>query len=351
MLAADQVSANTTTAIAGRKYRKDNLAYGAVGGLIEGLQDIPGVSFSANCTESYDAGNRTEVWRMGLVDVSPPGVSNNNDSFSELSAVPSNFQRVVSHSSLSFGLSLHESAMYAVIDVLGNGAFVMVSQGEVAGNAVVLTCGWKTAPRMVHVQMVNFTSLALNHEAADQYPTVVSRATWATLQGMAQAARLGASLNLDVLQFRRRDMFYNVTSGYSYNLGRNATSAQIVETILGDGGKATMTPYNDFLSRLYGSVGDQVDYCFSHNKTVAEHYRFGNNKHFGWISVIWTTGMGALGIWAALWMSRKQRVEGMSPLGAAGGFVLARGEKIDDYHPLLVRNGKVVDAHSPEEVI
>lgn len=286
---------------------------------------------------------------MGLADVSPPIVSSSNDSFSEPSAIPPNFQRIVSHPSLSFNFSIWESAMYAVIDVLGNGAFVMVSQGRTTGSTVLLTCGWKTSPRLVHVEMVNFTSLALAHEEAAKYPTLLTRATSSTLQGMAQAARLGASINTDVLQFRRRDMFFNVTSGYSYRLGVNATSAQVVETILADGGKACMTPYNDFLSRLHGSVGDQVDYCFSDNKTVAEHYRFGNNKHFGWISVIWTTGMGVMGIWAALWMSRKKRVEGMSPLGAAGGFVLARGEKIDDYHPLVVRDGKVVDAHTAEE--
>jgi hypothetical protein len=144
--------------------------------------------------------------------------------------------------------------------------------------------------------MVNFTSLSLSHEPAVKYPPLISRATLWTLQGMAQAARLGASLNLDVLQYRRKNMFYNATDGYSYNLIRNATSAQIVETILADGGKACMTPYNVFLSRISGSVGDQVEYCASHNKTVAEHYRFGNNKQFGWISVIWTTGIGMKGL-------------------------------------------------------
>ncbi|TEB38055.1 hypothetical protein FA13DRAFT_720260 [Coprinellus micaceus] len=241
--------------------------------------------------------------------------------------------------------------MYAAVDTFGNGAFTMFGEGIRAGTPVMLTCGWKTSPRMVHVQMVNFTSLSLSHEPAVKYPPLISRATLWTLQGMAQAARLGASLNLDVLQYRRKNMFYNATDGYSYNLIRNATSAQIVETILADGGKACMTPYNVFLSRISGSVGDQVEYCASHNKTVAEHYRFGNNKQFGWISVIWTTGIGILGIWAALWMSRKERVaEGMSPLGAAGGFVLARGERIDDYHSLVFRNGKVVDAHVQEVI-
>ncbi|KAJ3530762.1 hypothetical protein NMY22_g8435 [Coprinellus aureogranulatus] len=334
----DQVSGNTTTAVAGRNYRKDNFAYGAIGGLIEGLQDIPGVQFTAQCTSSIMDANTT--WSSSLAGVTSPSISQHYDEFSNLPVIPNTYRSLTSHSTLSFNITLLESAMYAVVDPQGNGAFLSLSKGASNEPPAPLICGWTTEPKLLHIEMVNFTALVLGHEPSNVYPSLVGRSTLATVTGMVQASRLGASINLDTIMHLRHDV--TAESGPSYWLRTNATTAQIVETILADGGKASMTKYNTFLNR-------RIPRCNSKNKTVATHWKFGNNKKIGWIAVIWTIGMGLLGMVTAVWMSRKERLDGVSPLGAAGGFVLALGENIPDDQPLVVRGGKGGYARDDDE--
>ena len=331
------MSGNTTTAVAGRNYRKDSFAYGGIGGLVEGLQDVPGVQYAAQCT--MDLSRVNDIWSVALPGVAPPVISPSFNEFTNFTALPDTFRSMESHTPMSFNISMFESAMYAVVDSLGNGAFLALSHGARSQLAYPLACGWKALPKLLHVEMVNFTALVLGHEPADKYPSLTGRSTLATVTGMVRASRFGANIQPEALRYLRSTL--TLESGPSYNYRNNASTARVVETILADGGKASMGKYNWLVRMRRKELGPSLAFCNSKNRTVASHWRFGNNKKIGWIAVVWTIGMGVLGMWTAVWMSRRRRLDGVSPLGAAGGFALAVGETIPDDRPLVVRHGKV----------
>ena len=56
----EAVAGNTTTAVMGRVYVKENLAYGAVSDLQNALQELPGVEFHAHC--SNGAQSSASAW-------------------------------------------------------------------------------------------------------------------------------------------------------------------------------------------------------------------------------------------------------------------------------------------------
>lgn len=322
----------------GRIYRKDSFAYGAVGGLIEGLQNINGVQYEARCTT--DPLKANEAWQSGLPQLSVPGIANNT--FVESAPVPRDFRLVASHPNLNFeSISIFKNAMYAVVDPLGNGALMTVSESATPNIPAVLACGWKTLPKLLQVELVNFTSLVLDYKPAEVYPYLTARTTLMTVQGMSEATRDGATIHPQTLRYYRTDILGE--AGPSYSLSVNSTTEQVLETILADGGKAGMTRWNAMLNMLTAQSAGLITECESDNKTVASHWRFGNNRRLGWIAVVVTIAMGIVGIATAIWMSRKERLHGVSVLSTAGGFILARGQDIADDQPLVIRDGKVVD--------
>ncbi|KAF6746792.1 hypothetical protein DFP72DRAFT_922295 [Ephemerocybe angulata] len=334
----DQVSGNTTTSVAGRNYKKENVAFGAVGGLENGLQDIP---------DGQDTTQSTALWQASLPVLSPPKFSLTN--FSEVSTIPPAFGRIISHPSLSFNLSLAENAMYGVVDPLGNGALMTLGPNTLPGSPLALVCTWKAIPKLVHVQMVNFTARSLStDDAPGRYPSLTGRATLKTLEGMAQSARYGGTIDPGSIELIRSgilDVF-----GTSYYTQATSTT-QVLEILLADGVKAGLTAYNVLFraQRINGQRAMRM--CNSNNKTVQEHWRFGNSRNLGWIAMICTSGVGLLGVATVLWSKNKgvTRLIEVSPLGATGGFVLGRGEAIDDHQLLCVRNGKIVDVESEEK--
>lgn len=335
----DQVSLNTTSGLAGRKYRKDAYAYGGIGGLAEGLQDIPGVLYTANCVDGMDASAASAAWNSALPNLSPPTLTAPFTSFKEETPVPSGFGRAVSHPSLSFNTSVYENAMYGVVDPVGHGAFVLVSHNVGTETApLAMVCSWNTSAQIVHVQMVNFTVQALGANATTAFPSLAGHATLQTLQGMAQAARVGSSIDPRLMKRNRMEVLDSDMGGFA--------AKDVVEILLADGGKAAMTAYN----RHWGAPKRTEEgatlppLCPANNKTVAEHWRFGNSKNLGWIAVLWTIGIGILGLVTTFWFAKKDMVRlEASPLGATGGFMLGRGGEIDDRQPLRIIDGKVVD--------
>ena len=115
----EQVAGNTTTSVAGRVYVKDIYAYGAIGGLSDGLQEIPGVSFNAKCTNDRNSNisSLSHLWGSVFPGRTPPTISTRSDgsqSFSD-SSVPLQMRSIVSDT--SFNLTGSPSVKKTAIDI------------------------------------------------------------------------------------------------------------------------------------------------------------------------------------------------------------------------------------------
>ena len=182
---------NTTTSVAGRVYVKDNYAYGVLGGLSDGLQEIPGVLFNAQCSNDRNSNTSSlsGIWGSVFPGRTPPTISTRSDgsqSFSDRS-IPSQMRSIVSDT--SFNLTGPQVGMYALVNPSGSGGLLLVnSTGD------LLCCVWQAIPKLVSVQTVNLTAKSLGAQDSQTVPQLTGRAVWFTLQGMAAAAHLGANL-------------------------------------------------------------------------------------------------------------------------------------------------------------
>jgi hypothetical protein len=133
---------------------------------------------------------------------------------------------------------------------------------------------------------------------------------------MAAAVHLGANLDkpVEIPSFHFRQ-----------------TSA-VLQTILADGGKAALTSFNTyFIPRFkHHQSTAGVTVCHSNNRTIAAHWRFGNNHNFGWVAIIWTIGVGILAVIAVMRFTPRPRVQGIKPLEIPYALVLGRVVTVDE---------------------
>ena len=304
----EQVAGNTTTSVAGRVYVKDNYAYGAIGGLSDGLQEIPGVSFNAQCTNDRNSNTSSlsDLWGSVFPGRTPPTISTGSDgskSFSDPS-IPLQMRSIVSDT--SFNLTGSLVGMYALVDPSGSGGLLRVnSTGD------LLCCVWQAIPKLVSVQTVNFTAKSLGAQDSKTVPQLTGRAVLFTLQGMAAAVHLGADL-------------YDRNPVESLKF---PPISAVLQTLLADGGKAALTSFNEYFAHRLPTAGIAV--CNSNNRTIATHWRFGNNHNLGWVAIIWTTGMGILAVIAVMWFMPRPRVRGIKPLEIPYAVVLGRVVTVD----------------------
>ncbi|KJA27001.1 hypothetical protein HYPSUDRAFT_35518 [Hypholoma sublateritium FD-334 SS-4] len=156
---------------------------------------------------------------------------------------------------------------------------------------------------------------------------------------MAQAARLlGASLQGGADLAPTAPI---ITLKY---YSSSASTAEILETILADGGKGGMTAYNTYEWQLLYTThtAPRPPLCDPQNRTVQEHWRFGNTYNLGWIATVWTTGVGVLAVWMALRLRRQRRMPHVSVLDVAQAFALGRGDVISDDKVLYVKQGRIL---------
>ena len=300
--------------MAGRVYVKDNYAYGAIGGLSDRLQEIPGVLFNAQCSNDRNSNTSSlsDFWGSVFPGRTAPTISTGSDgsqSFSDLS-IPLQMRSIVSDT--SFNLTGSQVGMYALVNPSGSGGLLLVnSTGDLLG------CVWQAIPKLVSVQTVNFTAKSLGAQDSQTVPQLTGRAVLFTLQGMAAAAHLGANLE-------------NKNPGESRKFGLPPTSA-VLQTLLADGGKAALTSFNVYFAPLFArrqsTAGIAV--CNSNNRTIATHWRFGNSHNLGWVAIIWTTGVGILTVIAVMWFMPRPRVQGIEPLEVPYAFVLGRVVTVD----------------------
>ena len=188
----EQMAGNTTTSVAGRVYVKDNYAYGAIGGLSDGLQEIPGVLFNDKCINDRNSNisSLSHLWGSAFPGRTPPIISTRSDgsqSFSD-SSIPLQMRSIVSDT--SFNLTGSLIGMYALVDPSGSGGLLMVnSTGD------LLCCVWQAIPKLVSVQTVKFTAKSLGAQDSKTVLQLTGRAVLFTLQGIAAAVHLGADLD------------------------------------------------------------------------------------------------------------------------------------------------------------
>lgn len=290
--------------MAGRVYVKDNYAYGAIGYNHDSIQETPGVLFNAHCAGEPNTPNDSDLWASVFPGRRPPMIiklSNGSQSFSD-QPIPSPMQSIVSDPVFNFKGS--EVGMYALVYPSGSGGLVLMN-----ASGPILHCVWQATPKLVSVQIVNYTAKALGSQDSKSVPQLTGRAVLLTLQGMAQAVRVGGNLNVN-----------NRPHWQTWNI-RVALPSRVLQTLLADGGKAALTMFNDYFQFHYqGLAGFSV--CNNNNRNVNAHWKFGNQHNLGWIAIFWTGGGGLLSIFAARWFKKQQRVQGIEPLEIAHAFML-----------------------------
>ncbi|KIM35519.1 hypothetical protein M413DRAFT_32460 [Hebeloma cylindrosporum] len=306
-----QVSGNTTTSAAGRVYVKDNYAYGAVGLVRNGVQEVPGILFNSHCAGEPNTPDVDTLWSSAFPGRTTPAISkflNGSKAFSDY-PIPPQMRSIISDAVLDFKGS--EMGMYALVNTSGSGGLLIIN-----ATAVVIGCVWQVIPKLVTVQTVNYTAQSLDSKDSKAVPQLTGRAILLTLQGMAQAVHLGGKLDITNDRLPRPQ---------TYALRVTPTSA-VLQTILADGGKAAFTRFNTYFNTRFMQHQDTpgVSVCDNNNHGVNPHWRFGNQYQLGWIAIIWTNGVGILGIVAAVWFTRRPGIWGIKPLEVVHAFALAR---------------------------
>ncbi|KAJ7055491.1 hypothetical protein C8F01DRAFT_452914 [Mycena amicta] len=352
----EQVAGNTSTSVVGRVFTKDTFAYGALGGLWNGLQEVPGVEFTAQCGDSKSSPSLESLWSAAGIPLPTLNVTNGTGSFT--TALKSNStMEIVTSSPLNETFSLatnSPAALFSVIQVTGSGALLTInSTNSTTG------CTWTTIPRLVHVQMINFTASALPFETraenASTYPAPIGHAVASTMRGIAQAILLGGTItprpdaNLTTI--------YYFPSTSNHASGTLPSTATMLSTLLADGAKACFTGYSNYFAGnfFYSPIAlpASVAVCGSNNRTVQLHWRFGNVHGLGTVAIILNIGFGMFAVWvvSALAWRRRTRVKGVNALEVVDAFRLGVATGIDaksggviegTAQVLRVRDGRVV---------
>lgn len=224
----DAVGGNTTTAVMGRVYVKENLTYGAVGGLENGLQEIPGVEFNANCIDGTQL--PTSAWSAAFPQQSVPtvSISKGNVSIESEESVSSSSMQSISTRTYARSANSVQTAFYGLVSTNGTGGIIVADS---SGN--VTTCIWTTSPFLVHVQMVGFVAQAvpsLPTEYSDQYPPYIGRGVLRTVQGIGNSIAMGARLSYTDSE----DGLWDIPAAIP-------SLSNVLEVMLADGTKAFLT--------------------------------------------------------------------------------------------------------------
>ncbi|KAF7344253.1 hypothetical protein MVEN_01716600 [Mycena venus] len=304
----DQIAANTMTAVPGRVYVKDNFGYGALGGLINGLQEVAGIEIDAWCDSSSDL---PSVWASVFPDP-PLAALNIKGTGTAVASIASDGSRAVIQSSVnstytpfnSTSVSFCWTSMYAALDASGSGAIFIADNSGLS-----TSCAWVAIPRLVHVEIRGWIAFASNIDDSPTAPAPVGRAVYATLRGIAEAVRLGASL-------------YAPSKGYpSIIEGWYPSPDIIMETLLADGLKSALTQYSVWCLAdrdRCGAAGIAI--CNSNNRTVQEHWRFGNEHFLGITAIVLNIVFGLYALWVWCRVVRRPRVKGVEPFKVVNGF-------------------------------
>ncbi|KAF8199369.1 hypothetical protein K438DRAFT_1966574 [Mycena galopus ATCC 62051] len=323
----NQVGGDVVTAVAGRRYAKDNFGYSATGGLENGLQEIPGVEIDTKC------GNDTLLWAVNLPDFPFPNISITNGIGGFSSPLESSTTQSIITTG-PFNLTGSHVALYAVISVAGTGGLVTVDRD---GNKTI--CIWTAVPRSVNVTIANFTASTLGAVNATVVPSPTPRAISSVVQGMAAAIQLGARLTWDF-------PIGGAAGGPGQYPNTGSTSTPNMLTILiADGVKGALTAFTQGWKDLGASITGGE--CGSNNRTLSMHWRFGiDSWYLGLISIGQAVGFGALAIYIAL--LKRERFAQIDPFDAVEVFKLGVASPDlssalhDDSQLLRVSNGKVV---------
>ncbi|KAJ6507089.1 hypothetical protein C8R45DRAFT_923254 [Mycena sanguinolenta] len=287
----DQIAANTTTAVFTRAYLKDNFGYGSVGGLVNALQQVTGVEMHVYCDSTHDSMSLPLLWSETFPNLPLTSLNINETTPFVASVAPDGSHAIVQSSFNSTyppfnstSLSFTWTSMFATVNASGSGAIVIAdSSGRATG------CTWDASPRLVHVEIRNWVSFVSSVDYAFGFPAPAGRAVFSTITGIGQAIRLGASLSPppDGYPLPPSLGWYPAAV-----VGLNA--ARVLETLFADGVKAALTYYTEYC-RTYPTPCELagIALCNSQNRTVQEHWRFGDANHLGILAIMLNLVLGS----------------------------------------------------------
>ncbi|KAJ7731531.1 hypothetical protein B0H16DRAFT_1583570 [Mycena metata] len=337
----EQVSGNSTTSIVGRSFVKDNFGYGAIGGLANALQEVPGVEFDVQCGNETSSPDLETLWAAVRIPLPTVNLTNKTVSFTTNLQSNSSLQIVTSTAGgkPNSPFTLTDTVPFVFFSaVLANGDGAMLT---IDANGSAFGCIWHVIPRLVHVQIIGFNAVALRSETqtsgdTNLYPAAIGSALLGTLRGMATSITLGGSLIL------RANYSLVDTPHFTWDGDYQAPSANTtIGVLLGDGAKAGLTAYsNYFASHVFTSlVNDTIDeaaaktgvsVCSSNNRSLHKHWRFGNLHWLGTLAIIQNCAIGAAALWVVFLLARpgkkrRIRVKGVDPLEVSDAFRLGVG--------------------------
>ena len=311
---SDQVAANTTTALTGRCFVKDNFGYGALGGLINGLQEVPGVEIVAECVMSREVNMvpLAALWSTAFPgQVLPvPTITNGSGTFGALPESTS--QQAFITSGPTFKLTGTQGALYAIVNASGGGGLLSVNAtGGMAG------CTWTAIPRLVHLQKLNWVSTTIGADNATTLPLPTGRAVYAAVQGMAQAVRL-SGMRLDWVK------------SFGFGTGGSPVPAPVMlQTLLADALKGALTAYTSYATSVHDRPAlTGASQCYSNNRTLSLHWHFGNEYKLGWIAIVLSVMFGLLAMCTACYLYTQERIRGVDALNVVDAFKLG-GDAVD----------------------
>ncbi|KAJ3787381.1 hypothetical protein GGU10DRAFT_416429 [Lentinula aff. detonsa] len=312
----NQLAGNTTTAFATRAFVKDNYGYAAIGGLINGLQEMPGVAINAQCSNTPHSPPLASLWSSVFPGLSLPSINTINGSSyfnNSISITPTSSQAIIT-SAPTFNLTGFQQAMYAIVNASGSGGIITLD-----GQGNTLGCVWNAIPKLVHVEIFNWTAFTLYSEDATSVPVPVGNAVVAAVRGMAEAINLGAHLD----------------DGYGAGINplMHIETREMLQVLIADGIKGSVQSYTDycfaksiynpncFLNNTSSQLAQaQTQVCRSNNRTIQQHWRFGNENNLGWLAIVLTMGFGLLTLYMVWRLWKKPQIKGIDPFKVVDGF-------------------------------
>ncbi|KAJ6494565.1 hypothetical protein C8R45DRAFT_927745 [Mycena sanguinolenta] len=317
---SDQVGGNTTTSVVGRTYVKDNFGYAVIGtepthpGC---LQEVLGVMITAECkntsTDSPELTAAAIPWLDGLpaVEFNPDGTG------SFIGTIPSTTNQAVITSATSFNLTGDQTAMYAFVNASGAGGLLTVN-----ANRFMVGCIWSAVPQLIHIETRNFTGLTLSSEDSSTVPAPVGRSVLSVVQGMAEAIRLGALISGDFTEW--------AGNSSKYRMNTNPTTSTIVQTLIADGLKGSLTAYTAWADGVgLNQTLTGVGVCNSHNRTTNKHWHFGDDHYLGCVAIALELGFGFFALWVVCTSWNKTRLKGFDPLKVVDAFKMGKDRALD----------------------
>ncbi|KAJ7809447.1 hypothetical protein B0H13DRAFT_2150087, partial [Mycena leptocephala] len=286
---SDQLAGNTTTAVAGRIYLKDNFGYGVTTSLPNALQQVAGTEITAQCYSSHDATSLPSLWFTTFPDLSLNALQINDSGALLASIAHDASHAIIKISSNSTyvpfnttSMSFSWKSMYAVVNASGSGAlFIADSSGLSTG------CKWAAIPRLVHIEVPISSPL---HRQQTIHPCACPvRAVYATVRA-SHSNPVRATLDA-------------TTAGYP-------SAADVLQCLLADGLKQP--------SRRNTAQCRALDRICDSEISLQEHWRFGNEHSLGVLAIMLTLGFGVYAV--------GRRDEATRFWAVDHGILVARGE-------------------------